>query len=57
MGGWLQAAGNPSNAVGVDIEISGSEEEGTVIDALGSGIQGLGAAFEETKRTFNPKLD
>ncbi|MEH7504244.1 hypothetical protein V7152_19890 [Neobacillus drentensis] len=45
-GAWLEATGNTTNAVGVDIELNGSEEEGTVINALGSGIQGLGAAFE-----------
>ena len=45
-GAWLEAAGNTSNSVGVSIEMNGAEEEGIKIDTLGSGVQGLGAAFE-----------
>ncbi|MDM5360818.1 hypothetical protein [Peribacillus sp. ACCC06369] len=61
-GGWLEAAGNTANAVGIDIQLSGSEEEGTRTDALGSGIQGLGAAFEAfgaslTEATFSRSLE
>ncbi|MGE7780561.1 DUF6944 family repetitive protein [Peribacillus sp. NPDC097264] len=45
-GEWVEAAGNTANSVGISIELSGEEEEGLKIDTLGSGIQGLGAAFE-----------
>ncbi|MFJ8246234.1 DUF6944 family repetitive protein [Peribacillus asahii] len=45
-GAWLEAAGNTTNAVGVSMELNVSEEEGTKVDTLGSGVQGLGAAFE-----------
>ncbi|WP_342432723.1 hypothetical protein [Neobacillus sp. FSL H8-0543] len=45
-GAWLEAAGNTTNSVGVSIELNGAEEEGIKIDTLGSGVQGLGAAFE-----------
>jgi hypothetical protein len=45
-GAWLEAAGNTSNSVGVSIDMNGAEEEGIKIDTLGSGVQGLGAAFE-----------
>ncbi|WP_057914214.1 DUF6944 family repetitive protein [Peribacillus muralis] len=44
-GAWLEAAGNTTNAVGVNMQLNGSEVEGEKTDALGSGIQGLGAAF------------
>ncbi|MGE7907305.1 DUF6944 family repetitive protein [Peribacillus sp. NPDC094092] len=45
-GAWLEAIGNAANVVGIDMQLSGSVEEGTRTDAIGSGIQGLGAAFE-----------
>ena len=45
-GEWIEASGNTANAVGISIELSGKEEEGLKIDTIGSGIQGLGAAFE-----------
>ncbi|MGE7603471.1 DUF6944 family repetitive protein [Peribacillus sp. NPDC097675] len=45
-GAWLEAAGNTGNSIGISIELSGEEEEGTIIDTLGSGVQGTGAAFE-----------
>jgi hypothetical protein len=51
-GAWLEAIGNIANAVGIDMQLSGSVEEGTRTDAIGSGIQGLGAAFE----TFGASL-
>ena len=44
-GAWLEAAGNTGNSIGISIELSGEEEEGTIIDTLGSGVQGTGAAF------------
>ncbi|WP_285769285.1 hypothetical protein [Peribacillus sp. SI8-4] len=46
IGAWLEAAGNAANVVGIDMQLNGADEEGTKTDALGSGIQGLGAAFE-----------
>jgi len=45
-GSWIEAAGNTANAVGVDIEMNVDEDEGLKIDTLGSGVQGLGSAFE-----------
>jgi hypothetical protein len=45
-GNWLEAAGNTTNSVGVSFGMNGAEDEGIKIDTLGSGVQGLGAAFE-----------
>ncbi|ASV68512.1 hypothetical protein MKX67_18855 [Cytobacillus sp. FSL W7-1323] len=45
-GAWLEAAGNTGNAVGISIELSGLEEDGILIDTLGSEVQGLGAGLE-----------
>ncbi|MGE7762574.1 DUF6944 family repetitive protein [Peribacillus sp. NPDC097895] len=61
-GAWLEAAGNTANAVGIDMQLNGSEDEGTRTDALGSGIQGLGAAFEAfgaslTEESFTRSLE
>lgn len=46
LGCWMEAGGNITNSIGVDIEMNISEEEGTKIDGLGSGVQATGAAFE-----------
>ncbi|MDQ0881972.1 hypothetical protein [Peribacillus sp. V2I11] len=58
-GNWLEAIGNTANSVGIDMQLSGSVEEGTRTDAIGSGIQGMGAAFEAfgaslTEETISP---
>ncbi|MFJ7755376.1 DUF6944 family repetitive protein [Peribacillus muralis] len=45
-GAWLEAAGNATNVAGINMQLNGSDAEGTKTDAIGSGIQGLGAAFE-----------
>ncbi|MEK5106505.1 hypothetical protein MHI57_07015 [Cytobacillus sp. FSL K6-0129] len=45
-GAWIEAAGNTGNALGISIELSGLEEEGILIDTLGSEVQGLGAGLE-----------
>ncbi|MDQ0971404.1 hypothetical protein QFZ31_001282 [Neobacillus niacini] len=45
-GNWIEAAGNTTNSVGVSIDMNGAEGEGIKLDTLGSGVQGLGAAFE-----------
>ena len=46
LGSWLEAGGNVGNAIGMNLELTVSEEEGMVVDALGSGIQGVGASFD-----------
>lgn len=46
IGAWLQTGGNITNTVATDIEMNTSEEEGARLNALGSGIQGLGAVYE-----------
>lgn len=46
IGGWLQAGGNITNTIATEIEIHTSEEEGQRLNAIGSGVQGLGAAYE-----------
>ncbi|MBR8643967.1 hypothetical protein KEH51_02120 [[Brevibacterium] frigoritolerans] len=38
-GAWLEAIGNTANVVGIDMQLSGSEKEGTRTDAIGSGIK------------------
>jgi hypothetical protein len=45
-GNWIEAAGNTTNSVGVSIDMNGAEGDGIKLDTLGSGVQGLGAAFE-----------
>ncbi|QFF98444.1 hypothetical protein PB01_06165 [Psychrobacillus glaciei] len=46
IGCWLQAGGNSTNTVATEIEIHSSEEEGLRLNAVGSGVQGLGAVYE-----------
>ncbi|MFF2752462.1 DUF6944 family repetitive protein [Psychrobacillus sp. NPDC058041] len=46
IGCWLQAAGNSTNTVATEIEINTSEEEGHRLNVVGSGVLGLGAAYE-----------
>lgn len=45
-GAWLQAVGNVTNTVATEIEINTSKEEGLRLNAIGSGIQGVGAVYE-----------
>ena len=46
IGCWLQAGGNSTIAIGTEIEIHESEDEGLRLNAIGSGVQSLGAAFQ-----------
>ena len=46
IGCWLQAGGNSTIAIGTEIEIHQSEDEGLRLNAIGSGVQSLGAAFQ-----------
>ncbi|WP_313891322.1 DUF6944 family repetitive protein [Psychrobacillus sp.] len=45
-GAWLQTVGNITNTVATNIEMNISKEEGAGLNAVGSGIQGLGAIYE-----------
>lgn len=45
-GAWLQAAGNVTNTVATNIEINTGDEGAIGLNAVGSGIQGLGATYE-----------
>jgi len=46
IGAWLQTGGNSTIAVATEMKIHGSEEEGARINAVGSGVLGLGAVYE-----------
>jgi hypothetical protein len=46
IGCWLQFGGNSTNTVATEIEINTSEEEGYRLNAVGSGVQALGAVYE-----------
>jgi hypothetical protein len=46
IGAWLQTGGNSTISVATELKIQGSEEEGAKINAVGSGVLGLGAAYE-----------
>lgn len=46
LGSWIQAAGNATNTLATELEISGSIEQGERLNALGSVIQSIGASFE-----------
>ncbi len=54
IGCWIQAAGNTTNAVATTLEIQGNEEEGTPLNALGSGVQSVGAGFEAVGLSARP---
>lgn len=45
-GAWLQAAGNVTNTVATNIEINTADEGAIGLNAVGSGVQGLGATYE-----------
>jgi len=46
LGSWIQAAGNATNTLATELEISGSIDQGEKLNALGSVIQSIGASFE-----------
>lgn len=46
LGSWIQAAGNATNTLATELEISGAIEQGERLNALGSVIQTIGASFE-----------
>ncbi|WP_391208512.1 DUF6944 family repetitive protein [Psychrobacillus sp. L4] len=46
IGAWLQVGGNITDVVATDIEIHTSKEDGLRLNAVGSGVQGLGAVYE-----------
>ncbi|WP_391121017.1 DUF6944 family repetitive protein [Psychrobacillus sp. L3] len=46
IGAWLLVGGNITDIVATEIEIHTSKEVGLRLNALGSGFQGLGAAYE-----------
>ncbi|MFJ8066349.1 DUF6944 family repetitive protein [Psychrobacillus sp. NPDC096426] len=45
-GAWIQAVGNVTNTVTTNIEIATADEGAIGLNAVGSGIQGLGATYE-----------
>ncbi|QFF98454.1 hypothetical protein PB01_06225 [Psychrobacillus glaciei] len=46
IGAWLQVGGNITDIVATDFEIHTSKEDGLRLNAVGSGVQGVGAAYE-----------
>ncbi|MBM7702781.1 DUF6944 family repetitive protein [Metabacillus iocasae] len=53
-GCWIQAVGNTTNAFATNLEIQENEEEGIPLNALGSGVQSVGAAFEVVGLSARP---